>query len=72
MADEVTDSSNQEQFVLGLRWVNEDLNSHQELIGLHLLQNICPDTAVACIRDVLIYINLVFKNWRGLHVLTEV
>ena len=47
MADEVTDSSNQEQFMLCLRWVGEDLNPHEELIGLHVILNICVDTLVA-------------------------
>ena len=49
MADEVTDSSNQEQFLLCLGWVDEDLNPHEEFIGLHVVPNICADTLVACI-----------------------
>ena len=49
MADEVTDSSNQEQFLLCLRWVDEDLNPHEEFIGLHVVPNICADTLVVCI-----------------------
>ena len=49
MADEVTDSSNQEQFLLCLRWVDEDLNPREEFIGLHVVPNICADTLVACI-----------------------
>ena len=65
MADEVTDSSNQEQFVLCLRWVDEDLNPHEELVGLYVVPNICADTLVACIRDVLIRMNLTLKNCRG-------
>ena len=52
MADEVRDSSNQEQFVLCLRWVDVNLNPNEEFIGLHVLPNICADTLVACIRDV--------------------
>ena len=28
MADEVTDAANHEQFVLCLRWVDDDLNPH--------------------------------------------
>ena len=65
MADEVTDSSNQEQFVLCLRWVGEDLNPHEELIGLHVIPNICLDTLVACIQDTLIRMNLSIQNCRG-------
>ena len=65
MIDEVTDSSNQEQFVLCLRWVDVDLNPHEELIGLHVVPNICADTLVACIRNVLIRMNLALKKCRG-------
>ena len=65
MADEVTDSSNQEQFVLCLRWVDVDLNPHEEFIGLHVVPNIRADTLVACIQDVLIRMNLTLKNCRG-------
>ena len=65
MADEVTDSSNQEQFVLCLRWVDEDLNPHEEFIGLHVVPNICAVALVACIRDTLIRMNLSIQNHRG-------
>ena len=64
MADNVTDSSNQKQFVLCLRWVDADLNPHEEFIGLHVVPNICANTLVACIRDVLIRMNLTNKNCR--------
>ena len=65
MAGKVTGSSNHEQFFLYLRWVDVDLNPHEEFIGLHLVPNICADTLVACIRDLLICINLTLKNCRG-------
>ena len=52
MADEVTDSSNQEQFIFFLRCVDVGLNPHEEFIGLHVVPNICADTLVACSRDV--------------------
>ena len=32
--DEVTDAANHEQFVLCLRWVDDNLNPHKEFIGL--------------------------------------
>ena len=44
MADEVIDSSDKGQFVVCLRWVDGELNLHEELIGLHLVPNICADT----------------------------
>ena len=39
MADEVTDSSNKEQFVVCLHWVDHDLVTHEELVGLYAVDN---------------------------------
>ena len=61
MADEVTDRSNQEEFVWCLRKADVDLNPHKVFI----VPNICADTLIACIQDVLIHMNLTLKNWRG-------
>ena len=65
MADEVTDAANHEQFVLCLRCVDDDLNPHEEFIGLQSVLNIAADTLVAVIRDVLIRMNLSITNCRG-------
>ena len=65
MADEVTYAANHEQFVLCLCWVNDDLNPHEEFIGLQSVPNIAADTLVAVIRDVLIRMNLSITNYRG-------
>ena len=40
MADEVTDASNDEQFVLCLRNMDNDLVSHENLIGLYKVPHI--------------------------------
>ena len=65
MADEKTDTANHQQFVLCLRWVDDDLNPHEEFIGLQSVPNIVADTLVAVIRDVLIRMNLSITNCRG-------
>ena len=65
MADEVTDAANHEQFVLCLRWVDDELNPHEEFICLQSVPNISADTLVAVIRDVLIRMNLSIINCRG-------
>ena len=52
----MTDAGNHDQFVLCLRWVDDDLNLHEEFIGLQSVPNIAADTLVAVIRDVLIRI----------------
>ena len=40
MANEVTDSSNKKQFVVCLRWVDHDLVTHEELVGLYAVDNL--------------------------------
>ena len=37
MADETTDIINKEQFVISIRWVENDLNTNEDFIGLHEL-----------------------------------
>ena len=39
MADEVTDASNCEQFVLCLRWVDKSFDVSEDLIGLYSVDN---------------------------------
>ena len=40
MANEVTNSSNKKQFVVCLRWVDHDLVTHEELVGLYAVDNL--------------------------------
>ena len=35
MADECTDVSNKEQFVICIRWVDDSLTAHEDVIGLY-------------------------------------
>ena len=49
MADELADISNKEQLVVCIRWVDDDLTTHEEFIGLHPLK----DTSSKAIFDVL-------------------
>ena len=64
MTDEVTDASNDKQFVLCLRSVDDDLFPHEDLIGLYKVPNICANTLVSCIRDALIRMNLSMNKCR--------
>lgn len=54
MADEVTDASNHEQFVLCLRWVDKSFDVSEDLIGLCSVDDICASTLVSTIKDVLL------------------
>ena len=65
MADEVTDASNCEQFVLCLRWVDKSFDVSEDLIGLYRVDNICSSTLTSAIKDVLLCLNLRISNCRG-------
>ena len=65
MADEVTDSSNKEQFVVCLPWVDHDLVTHEELVGLYAVDNITSETLVNSLKDVLLRMGLSVQNCRG-------
>ena len=65
MVDELTDSSNQEQVTLVLRWVDKMLSAHEEFIGLYLVEDIKSDTIVAVIKDILLRLNLGLSRCRG-------
>ena len=65
MVDETTDLSNTEQMVLFLRHVDDDLNVHEELIGLHSLESTSADNIMLTIQDILLRLNLSINNCRG-------
>ena len=54
MADKTTDISNKEQLIFCLRWVDENLITQEEFIGMHPLENTSSVHIVLVIKDVLI------------------
>ena len=54
MADEVTDSSNREQVVICLRWVDENLEPHEDFIGLYKIDSTAADVIVKVLKDTLL------------------
>lgn len=50
IADEYTDLSNKEQLTLSLRWVDDDLQAHEDFLGFYHIPNINFDTIVAVIN----------------------
>ena len=50
MADEATDASNKEQFVICLRWVDDEFEVHDKFIGLYEIDNLTANTPVALSR----------------------
>ena len=64
-ADEVTDPSNKEQFVVCLCWVDHDLVTHKKLVGLHAVNSIKSETLVNSLKDVLLRMSLSVQNCQG-------
>ena len=52
MADEVTDCSYKEDFVLSFRWIHKAFDYHDDFIGIYNVDNINADTLVTVIKDV--------------------
>ena len=50
MLDETTDQSNTEQMVFSLRYVDDDLEVHEEFIGLYNLDSTSADSIFAAIK----------------------
>jgi hypothetical protein len=65
MADETTDSSNREQVTLIVRRVTQELEVHEEFVGLYHVASINAATLTTAITDVLIRMNLPFEKLRG-------
>ena len=51
MADECTDIDNKEQFVVCIRWVDEALIDHEDVIGVYNVGTIDANTLTAAIFD---------------------
>ena len=56
MVDKATDISNHEQVVICLRWVDDDFNVHEDLIGLYKVETISADGLVGLIKNALLII----------------
>ena len=65
MVDETTDASTQEQVVIVLRWVDDNLDPHEDFIGLHITASTNASSILAIIKDVLLCMNVSLSNCRG-------
>ena len=54
MVDETTDISNREQLVFCIHYVDEQLNSREEFIGLHSLETTTSQSLVKTINDIIL------------------
>ena len=65
MADECTDIANKEQFVVCIRWVDETLTDHEDVIGVYNVDTIDARTLTSAIHDVLLRMSLKMLQCRG-------
>ena len=65
MADKTTDIINKEQFVICIRWVDNDLNANEDLIGLHELSVTNEETLAFILKDVALRLGLDPEHLRG-------
>ena len=65
MANEVTDISNKEQVALCIRYIDELFQPHEDFLGLYFVESIKADILVACLKDVLVRMNMPITNCRG-------
>ena len=63
MADETTDIINKEQFVICIRWVDNDLN--KDFIGLQELSVTNAETLAFILKDVVLRLELDHERLRG-------
>ena len=65
MVDETTDVSNTEELVFCLRYVNDQLITHEEFLGLHSLDSTTAQSTTHTIEDILLRLSLQLENCRG-------
>ena len=64
-ADETTDFENEQKVVVSLRHVDDNLDVHEEFVGLHNVENIEVNTLVSVLLDILQRLNMSIHNTCG-------
>ncbi|XP_076348247.1 52 kDa repressor of the inhibitor of the protein kinase-like [Tachypleus tridentatus] len=65
LADECTDVANKKQLTICVRWIDDNLEPHEDFIGFYEIPTIKADTIVLAIKDAIIRMNLTVTNCRG-------
>ena len=65
MCDECMDTSNREQLVICIRWIDQQLQPQEDFISLYKIDDISASTIVATIKDALVRMNLALSRCRG-------
>ena len=65
MCDECTNASNREQLAICIRWVDDQLQPHEDFIGLYQLDETNADFITRTIKDTLVRLELTLSRCRG-------
>ena len=65
MIDETTDESNKKQVVICFRWVDDELDVHEDFIGLYETESTEAIALLTIIHDVLNRLNISITKLRG-------
>ena len=65
MCDECKDISNKEQLTICFRWVDQNLNDHENFIGLYQVNNIQAETLTGSIKDTLLQLQIDLSMCQG-------
>ena len=65
IADEYTDINNKEQLTICVRWVDNELEEHEDFLGFYEVPNIESDTIVSSIKDAFLRLQLLLSCCRG-------
>ena len=73
MCDECTYPSNREQLAICIRWVDADLEPHEDFIGLYQLDETSADFITGKIKDILVRLelSLLYAEGNALMVLVQ-
>ena len=65
ICDENTYISNKEHLTICIRWVDEQLEAHEDFFGFYNIPDIGAETIVSAVKDVLLKLQLPLANCRG-------
>ena len=65
MCDECTDASNREQLAICIRWMDDQLQPHEDFIGLYQLDETNADFITRTIKGTLVRLELTLSRCRG-------
>ena len=65
ICDDYTDISNKEQLTICIRWVDKELEAHEDFLRFHNVPGIGAETIVSAIKAVFLKLQLSLVNCRG-------